>query len=178
MNNNYISQYKTSKYITLFSTDAIKTTNSEGTNNVKFSWTFNNLNLSAYAKIGLVNIVSNSTDNTLINFYCPQLLNDGYSSFSAYPTLYSSRGLISTNITNVLFHNLNAQNLGDIDIWVGNGVPTNSSDKYNGILTSVQFAITLHVIDIDMEQVQPNLISANLKPTYEPGNKSIIKPQI
>ena len=76
-----ISQYKTSKYITLFSTDAIKTTNSAGTNNIKFSWNITNQNLSANAKIGLVNVVANTVDNTLYNFYCEELHNDGYASF-------------------------------------------------------------------------------------------------
>ena len=60
-----ISQYKTSKYITLFSTDAVKITNSAGTNNVRFSWNITNQNLSANAKVGLVNIVANTVDNTL-----------------------------------------------------------------------------------------------------------------
>ena len=65
-----ISQYKTSKYITLFSTDAVKLTNPAGTNNIKFSWNITNLNLSASAKVGLVNIVGKTTDkNTLFNLY-------------------------------------------------------------------------------------------------------------
>ena len=176
--NNYISQYKTSKYLTLFSTDANKTTNSTGTNNIKFSWTFNNLKLSANAKIGLVNIVSNSTDNTLTSLYCEELLNDGFCSFNSFPVLYSARGLINTNITNIIYHNINALNLNNIDIYVGTGIPTSSADKYNGIVSTVNFAITLHIIDEPLELVQPNLISANLKTTYELGNKSIIKPQL
>jgi hypothetical protein len=173
--NNFVSQYKSSKYITLFSTDAVKTTNSADTNNVRFSWTFDNLNLSANAKIGLVNIVSNTVDNTLFNLYCEELLGDGYTSFNTYPLLYSGRGLTTSNITNILYHNLNALNLGNIDIWVGTNIPTGTSDKYNGILKSVTFAITLHVIDEQREMVQPNLISLNNKDSYQMGNKSIIK---
>ena len=96
-----ISQYKTSKYITLFSTDAVKITNSAATNNVKFSWNITNQNLSASAKVGLVNIVANTVDNTLFNFYCEELTNDGYTSFGVYPVLYSGRGLNVSQITNV-----------------------------------------------------------------------------
>ena len=94
-----ISQYKTSKYITLFSTDAVKITNSAGTNNVKFSWNLTNQNLSANAKVGLVNIVANTVDNTLFNFYCEELTNDGFTSFGVYPVLYSGRGLNVSQIT-------------------------------------------------------------------------------
>ena len=175
---NFINQYKVSKYITLFSTDAVKTTNSAGTNNIKFSWNFPNISLSANAKIALVNIVSNTVDNTLFTLYCEELLNDGFTSFNSYPVLYSARGFFNQNITNLTYHTVNAQNFGNVDIWVGNGVPTNSSDKYNGILTSINFAITLHIIDEPLELVQNNIISANLKPNYELGNKSIIKPQL
>ena len=128
-----ISQYKTSKYITLFSTDAVKMTNSAGTNNVKFSWNITNQNLSANAKIGLVNVVANTVDNTLYNFYCEELQNDGYASFGVYPVLYSGRGLNVSQITNVLYHNINGLNLNNIDIYAGTGVPTGTSDRYNGI---------------------------------------------
>ena len=64
-----ISQYKTSKYITLFSTDAIKMTNTAGKNNVKFSWNITYQNLSANANIGLVNVVANTVENTLFNLF-------------------------------------------------------------------------------------------------------------
>ena len=97
-----ITQYKTSKYITLYSTDAIKMTNTAGTNNVRFSWNITNQNLSANAKIGLVNVVANTVDNTLYNLFCEELKNDGYASFGVFPVLYSGRGLNVSQITNVL----------------------------------------------------------------------------
>lgn len=173
--NNFISQYKSSKYLTLFSTDATKITNAAGTNNIQFSWTFNNLKLSSSAKIGLVNIVCNSVDNTLTTLYCEELLNDGYTSFNTYPVLYSGRGLINTNITNIIYHNINAINLNNIDVYVGTGIPATSADKYNGVSTTLTFAITLHLIDDLQELVQPELISVNNKDSYQMGNKSIIK---
>ena len=114
-----ITQYKTSKYITLFSTDAVKMTNSAGTNNIKFSWNITNQNLSANAKIGLVNVVANTVDNTLVNLFCEELQNDGYASFGVYPILYSGRGLNVSQITNVLYHNINGLNLNNIDIYAG-----------------------------------------------------------
>ena len=154
-----ISQYKTSKYITLFSTDALKMTNSAGTNNIKFSWNIVNQNLSANAKVGLVNVVANTVDNTLFNFYCEELTNDGYASFGVYPVLYSGRGLNVSQITNVLYHSINGLKFNNVDIYTGTGVPTGTSDRYNGILTSVNFAITLHILDEPLEMVQSNLIS-------------------
>ena len=173
-----ISQYKTSKYITLFSTDAVKITNSAGTNNVKFSWNVNNQNLSANAKIGLVNIVANTVDNTLFNFYCEELTNDGFTSFNVYPVLYSGRGLNVSQITNVLYHNINGLNFNNVDIWCGTGVPTGTSDRYNGIINSVNFAITLHILDVEKELVQPQLISFNNGSDLTQGNLSIIRPQV
>ena len=173
-----ISQYKTSKYITLFSTDAIKTTNSAGTNNTKFSWNIVNQNLSANAKIGLVNVVANTVDNTLYNFYCEELTNDGYASFGVYPVLYSGRGLNVSQITNVIYHNINGLNFNNIDITAGTGVPTGTSDRYNGILNSVSFAITLHILDSPLEMVQPNLISFNNGTDLTQGNRSIIRPSL
>ena len=173
-----ISQYKTSKYITLFSTDAIKTTNSAGTNNTKFSWNITNQNLSANAKIGLVNVVANTVDNTLYNFYCEELQNDGYASFGVYPVLYSGRGINSSQITNVIYHNINGLNFNNIDIYAGTGVPTGTSDRYNGIITTVNFAITLHILDVERELVQPNLISFNNTGDLTQGNRSLIKPSL
>ena len=173
-----ISQYKTSKYITLFSTDAIKMTNSAGTNNIKFSWNIVNQNLSASAKVGLVNVVANTMDNTLFNFYCEELQNDGFTSFGVYPVLYSGRGLNVSQITNVLYHNINGLNLNNIDITAGTGVPTSTSDRYNGIITTVNFAITLHILDEPLEIVQPNLISFNNGTDLSQGNKSIIRPSL
>ena len=173
-----ISQYKTSKYITLFSTDAVKMTNSAGTNNVRFSWNITNQNLSANAKIGLVNVVANTVDNTLYNFYCEELQNDGYASFGVYPVLYSGRGLNVSQITNVLYHNINGLNLNNFDITAGTGVPTSTSDRYNGILTTVNFAITLHILDQERELVQPNLISFNNTGDLTQGNRSTIKPSL
>ena len=173
-----ISQYKTSKYITLFSTDAIKTTNTAGTNNIKFRWNITNQNLSANAKIGLVNVVANTTDNTLYNFYCEELQNDGYASFGVYPVLYSGRGLNVSQITNVLYHNINGLNFNNIDIYCGTGVPTGTSDRYNGIITTVNFAITLHILDEPLEIVQPNLISFNNGTDLTQGNRSIIRPSL
>ena len=173
-----ISQYKTSKYITLFSTDAIKMTNSAGTNNIKFSWNIVNQNLSANAKIGLVNVVANTVDNTLYNFYCEELQNDGYASFGVYPVLYSGRGLNVSQITNILYHNINGLNFNNIDIYCGTGVPTGTSDRYNGIITTVNFAITLHILDEPLEMVQPNLISFNNGTDLTQGNKSIIRPSL
>ena len=174
----FITQYKTSKYITLFSTDAVKITNSAGTNNIKFSWSLTNLNLSANAKVGLVNIVSNSVDNTLFNLFCEELTNDGYTSFNVYPVLYSGRGLNVSQITNILYHNINGLNFNNVDIWCGTGVPTGTSDRYNGFLTSLTFAITLHIIDSPLELVQPNLISFNNGNDLTQGNRSIIKPSL
>ena len=173
-----ISQYKTSKYITLFSTDAIKMTNTAGTNNIRFSWNIANQNLSANAKIGLVNVVANTVDNTLYNFYCEELQNDGYASFGVYPVLYSGRGLNSSQITNVIYHNINALNLNNIDIYCGTGVPTGTNDRYNGIITTVNFAITLHILDVERELVQPNLISFNNTGDLTQGNRSTIKPSL
>jgi hypothetical protein len=173
-----ISQYKTSKYITLFSTDAVKITNSAGTNNIKFSWNVNNQNLSANAKVGLVNIVANTVDNTLFNFYCEELINDGFTSFNVYPVLYSGRGLNVSQITNVLYHNINGLNFNNVDIWTGTNVPTGTSDRYNGILTSINFAITLHILDDPEQLVQPNLISFNNGSDLKQGNKSTIFPQL
>lgn len=173
-----ISQYQVSKYITLFSTDAVKMTNSAGTNNIKFSWNINNQNLSANAKIGLVNVVANTVDNTLFNFYCEELTNDGYASFGVYPVLYSGRGLNVSQITNVLYHDINGLNLNNIDIWAGTGVPTGTGDRYNGFLTTVQFAITLHILDQERNLVQPNLISFNNGSDLKQGNRSTINPQI
>ena len=173
-----ISQYKTSKYITLFSTDAVKITNSGGTNNIKFSWNLINQNLSASAKVGLVNIVANTVDNTLFNFYCEQLTNDGYTSFGVYPVLYSGRGLNVSQITNVLYHDINGLNFNNVDITTGTGVPTGTSDRYNGILTSINFAITLHILDDPEQLVQPNLISFNNGSDLKQGNRSVIYPQL
>ena len=173
-----ISQYKTSKYITLFSTDAVKITNSAATNNVKFSWNITNQNLSASAKVGLVNIVANTVDNTLFNFYCEELTNDGYTSFGVYPVLYSGRGLNVSQITNVSYHSINGLNFNNVDIWCGTGVPTGTSDRYNGILTTVNFAITLHILDEPLEIVQPNLISFNNGTDLTQGNRSIIRPSL
>ena len=173
-----ISQYKTSKYITLFSTDAIKMTNTAGTNNVRFSWNITNQNLSANAKIGLVNVVANTVDNTLYNLFCEELQNDGYASFGVYPVLYSGRGLNVSQITNILYHNINGLNFNNIDIWCGMGVPTGTSDRYNGILNSVSFAITLHILDFERELVQPNLISFNNTGDLTQGNRSLIKPSL
>jgi len=173
-----ITQYKTSKYISLFSTDAVKITNTSGTNNIRFSWNINNQNLSANAKIALVNIVASTMDNTLYNLYCEELQNDGYTSFNVAPVLYSGRGLNTSQITNVLYHNINGLNLTSIDIWCGTGIPTGSSDRYNGILTSINFAITLHIIDEPLEMVQPNLISFNNGSDLKQGNRSFISPQL
>ena len=173
-----ISQYKTSKYITLFSTDAVKMANSAGTNNIKFSWNISNLNLSANAKIGLVNVVANTVDNTLFNFYCEELQNDGFTSFGVFPVLYSGRGLNVSQITNVLYHSINGLNFNNVDIYCGTGVPTGTSDRYNGILTTVNFAITLHILDTPLELVQPSLISFNNGTDLTQGNRSIIKPSV
>ena len=173
-----ITQYKTSKYITLFSTDAIKMTDTAGTNNVKFSWNITNQNLSANAKVGLVNIVANTVDNTLFNFFCEELQNDGYTSFGVYPVLYSGRGLNVSQITNVLYHNINGLNFNNVDIYAGTGVPTSTSDRYNGILTTVNFAITLHILDTPLELVQPQLISFNNGSDLTQGNRSTIKPSL
>ena len=173
-----ISQYKTSKYITLFSTDAVKMTNSAGTNNIKFSWNVTNQNLSANAKIGLVNVVANTVDNTLFNLYCEELTNDGFTSFNVFPVLYSGRGLNVSQITNVLYHTINGLNFNNIDIWCGTGVPTGTTDRYNGILTSVNFAITLHILDENRETIQPNLISFNNGSDLSQGNRSLIKPSL
>jgi len=173
-----INQYKTSKYITLFSTDAIKITNSTGTNNIKFTWNITNQNLSANAKVALVNIVASTMDNTLYNLYCEELTNDGFTSFNVAPVLYSGRGLNTSQITNILYHTINGLNFNNIDIWCGTGIPTGTSDRYNGILTSVAFAITLHILDEPLELVQPNLISFNNGDDLKQGNRSIIRPQI
>jgi hypothetical protein len=173
-----ISQYKTSKYITLFSTDAVKITNSAATNNVKFSWNITNQNLSASAKVGLVNIVANTVDNTLFNFYCEELTNYGYTSFGVYPVLYSGRGLNVSQITNVSYHSITGLNFNNVDIYCGTGVPTGTSDRYNGILTSVSFAITLHILDEPLEMVQSNLISFNNGSDLIQGNRSIIRPSL
>lgn len=173
-----ISQYKTSKYITLFSTDAIKMTNPAGTNNIKFSWNLTNQNLSASAKVGLVNVVANTMDNTLFNFYCENLTNDGFTSFNVFPVLYSGRGLNVSQITNILYHNINGLNFNNVDIYAGSGIPTGTSDRYNGILTTVNFAITLHILDDFLEMVQPKLISFNNTGDLKQGNRSTIKPQI
>ena len=173
-----ISQYKTSKYTTLFSTDAVKITNSAWTNNVKLSWNVVNQNLSANAKVGLVNGVANTMDNTLFNFYCEELTNDGYTSFGVFPVLYSGRGLNVSQITNVLYHSINGLNFNNVDIWCGTGVPTGTSDRYNGILTSVNFAITLHILDEPLEMVQPNLISFNNGADLKQGNRSTIRPSL
>jgi hypothetical protein len=173
-----ISQYKTSKYITLFSTDAVKITNSAGTNNVRFSWNITNQNLSANAKVGLVNIVANTVDNTLFNLYCEELTNDGFTSFGVFPVLYSGRGLNVSQITNVLYHNINGLNFNNVDIYCGTGVPTGTTDRYNGILTTVTFAITLHILDSPLELVQPQLISFNNGNDLTQGNRSTIKPSL
>ena len=173
-----ITQYKTSKYITLYSTDAIKMTNTAGTNNVRFSWNITNQNLSANAKIGLVNVVANTVENTLFNLFCEELQNDGYASFGVYPVLYSGRGLNVSQIANILYHNINGLNLNNIDITAGTGVPTGTSDRYNGIITTVNFAITLHILDVERELVQPNLISFNNTGDLTQGNRSIIKPSV
>ena len=178
MSMSMISQYKTSKYITLFSTDAIKMTNPTGTNNIKFSWNITNQNLSANAKIGLVNVVANSVDNTLYNFYCEELQNEAYTSFGVYPVLYSGRGLNVSQITNVSYHNINGLNFTSVDVWCGTGVPTGTNDRYNGIINSVNFAITLHILDSQLEMVQPNLISFNNTGDLKQGNRSTIRPQV
>ena len=173
-----ITQYKTSKYITLYSTDAIKMTNTAGTNNVRFSWNITNQNLSANAKIGLVNVVANTVDNTLYNLFCEELQNDGYASFGVYPVLYSGRGMNVSQITNILYHNINGLNFNNVDIYCGTGVPTGTSDRYNGILTTVNFAITLHILDSPLELVQQSLISFNNGNDLTQGNRSIIKPSV
>ena len=153
-------------------------TNTAGTNNIKFSWNIVNQNLSANAKIGLVNVVANTTDNTLYNFYCEELQNDGYASFGVYPVLYSGRGINSSQITNVIYHKINALNLNNIDIYCGTGVPTGTNDRYNGIITTVNLAITLHILDVERELVQPNLISFNNSGDLTQGNRSLIKPSL
>ena len=153
-------------------------TNTAGTNNVRFSWNITNQNLSANAKVGLVNIVANTVDNTLFNFYCENLCNDGYTSFGVFPVLYSGRGLNVSQITNVLYHSINGLNFNNVDIWCGVGVPTSTSDRYNGILNSVSFAITLHILDEEKELVQPQLISFNNGSDLTQGNRSIIRPQV
>lgn len=173
-----ISQYKTSKYITLFSTDAVKLTNPAGTNNIKFSWNITNLNLSANAKVALVNIVANTMDNTLFNFYCEELQNDGFTSYNVYPVLYSGRGFNMAQLTNITYHNINGLNFNNVDVWCGNGIPSGTSDRYNGILTSIQFAITLHILDEARENVQPELISFNNGDSLIQGNRSFIRPQL
>ena len=116
--------------------------------------------------------------NTLYNFYCEELQNDGYASFGVYPVLYSGRGLNVSQITNVLYHNINGLNLNNIDITAGTGVPTGTNDRYNGILTAINFAITLHILDSPLELVQPNLISFNNTGDLTQGNRSIIKPSV
>ena len=153
-------------------------TNTAGTNNVRFSWNITNQNLSANAKIGLVNVVANTVENTLFNLFCEELQNDGYSSFGVYPVLYSGRGINVSQITNVLYHNINGLNLNNIDIYAGTGVPTGTSDRYNGIITTVNFAITLHILDEPLEIVQPNLISFNNGTDLTQGNRSIIRPSL
>jgi hypothetical protein len=173
-----ISQYKASKYITLFSTDAVKITNSAGTNNIRFSWNLTNQNLSANAKVGLVNVVANTVDNTLFNLYCEELTNDGFTSFGVFPVLYSGRGMNVSQITNILYHSINGLNFNNVDIWCGTNIPTGTSDRYNGILTTVNFAITLHILDEEKELVQPQLISFNNGSDLTQGNRSIIRPQV
>jgi hypothetical protein len=153
-------------------------TDTAGTNNVKFSWNLTNQNLSANAKVGLVNVVANTVENTLFNFYSEELQNDGYASFGVYPVLYSGRGLNTNQITNILYHNINGLNFNNFDIFCGTGVPTGTSDRYNGIITTVNFAITLHILDQERELVQPNLISFNNTGDLTQGNKSIIKPSL
>ena len=73
-----LSQYKTSKYNTVFSTDAKNITDSAATNSVQFRWNINDLNLSSRAKLGLVNRISNSTDKwcyyLLFHHTCPRPL--------------------------------------------------------------------------------------------------------
>ena len=117
-------------------------------------------------------------DNTLFNFYCEELTNDGFTSFGVFPVLYSGRGLNVSQITNVLYHSINGLNFNNVDIWCGTGVPTGTSDRYNGILTSVNFAITLHILDEPLEMVQSNLISFNNGIDLVQGNRSIIRPSL
>jgi hypothetical protein len=92
--------------------------------------------------------------------------------------LYSGRGLNVSQITNVLYHDINGLNLNNIDIWAGTGVPTGTGDRYNGFLTTVQFAITLHILDQERNLVQPNLISFNNGEDKKQGNRSVIYPQL
>ena len=54
-------------------------------------------------------------------------------------------------------------------------MPTGTSDRYNGIITTVNFAITLHILDVERELVQPNLISFNNSGDLTQGNRSTIK---
>ena len=110
--------------------------------------------------------------------YCEEFQNDGFTSFNVYPVLYSGRGFSITQLTNITYHNVNGLNFNNVDIWCGNGIPTSTADRYNGILTSVQFAITLHILDEPLELVQPNLISFNNSGDLKQGNRSIIRPQI
>ena len=69
-------------------------------------------------------------------------------------------------------------NFTNVDIYCGTGVPTGTSDRYNGILNSVSFAITLHILDSPLELVQPSLISFNNGNDLTQGNRSIIKPSV
>jgi hypothetical protein len=154
-------------------------TNSAGTNNVKFSWSIPNQNLSANAKIGFVNINANVSDTTFYNLYCEELNhNNGYTSFGVYPVLFSGRGLSVSQITNVSYYTINGLNFNNIDIWVGTGIPTGASDRYNGIATSTTFSIVLDILDEPLEMVQSNLISFNNGIDLAQGNRSIIRPNI
>ena len=87
MSNNLVSyktnEIKRSYYLNLFSANAEKTTNSQGTKNVIFKWNIRDLQLGSIAEIALVQLVHiNAANNTGYAIRCNETYADGFNSFN------------------------------------------------------------------------------------------------
>lgn len=141
-----INQVKRSYFLNLFSANAEKTTNADGTKNITFRWSIRDLQLGSVAEIGLVQLVhTNASNNTGYAMRCLETYADGYDSYNITSAiLYLGMGMNAPNLTS--YHKLISQNLNCITLVLTDDL-TSSSTVYGGINTNITFAVILEVID-------------------------------
>ena len=146
------NQKKRTYYLNLFSGNAEKTLNSDGSKNVSFRWNIRDLQLGSVAEIGLIQIVHTAANNgTGYAFRLVESYADGYDSYNQTSAIiYLGLGLNQVNVPT--YHKLISDNLNSITIIATDDL-SSSSTVYGGINTNITFAIILEVIDyIDKNQ--------------------------
>ncbi len=138
------NEVKRSYFLNLFSANAEKKT--VGNKVSEFTWNIRNLQLGSIAEIGLIQLVSNHTNNNTT--FCIRCLNtyaDGYDSFNVTSAiLYLRNGLGNPEITS--YHKLISNNLNSITLVITDDITSNAG-IYSGIDANITFGIVLEVVD-------------------------------